>query len=249
MNRVLENRVALVTGASRGIGRAIATGLGRAGAHVIVNFYRHRDMAEETAGLIRSDGGGATVVGFDVCDGAKVQEAVAKIVGELGKIDILVNNAGISRDSLFVRTQEEHWRESMEVNLHGAFNCAKAVARPMMKGRYGRIVNISSVSAQLGTQGQAAYASAKAGLLGLTRCIARELAPRGITVNAVCPGYIETSMTAEISDQRKSFYQALIPLGRPGTPEEVAEAVLFLVGPGAGYITGQVLNVNGGLYM
>jgi len=216
---------------------------------VIVNFHRQEEMAQETARLVRSEGGDARVVGFDVSDGAKVQEAVAKILGELGKIDILVNNAAISRDSLFVRTREEHWRETIEVNLQGAFNCAKAVARPMMKERYGRIVNISSVSAQLGTQGQAAYASAKAGLLGLTRCMARELAPRGITVNAVCPGYIETAMTADISDERKSLYQALIPLGRPGTPEEVAEAVLFLVGPGAGYITGQVLNVNGGLYM
>jgi 3-oxoacyl-[acyl-carrier protein] reductase len=248
MSGGLQQQVALVTGASRGIGRAVACALARAGAHVVVNFVRDAAAAEETVQLVSAAGGSAERLQFDVADSEAVHTTVSALLDRLGRCDILVNNAGVTADGLLVRLKEADWERVMAVNLRGTFNCTKVVARAMMRARYGRIVNMTSVIGEMGNTGQAAYAASKAGIIGLTKSTARELASRNITVNAVAPGFIATEMVAGLPDTTRSGYLMLVPVGRLGTPEEVADAVAFLVRPESGYITGHVLNVNGGLY-
>ena len=248
MSPALQQQVALVTGASRGIGRAVACCLARAGAHVIVNFLRDTAAAEETVHSVRVNGGSAESAQFDVADSEAVATNVSSLLDRLGRCDILVNNAGITVDTLLLRLKEADWERVMAVNLRGTFNCTKVVARTMMRARYGRIVNMTSVIGEMGNSGQAAYAASKAGIIGFTKSMARELASRNITVNAVAPGFIATEMVAGLPETTRSGYLMLVPVGRLGTAEEVADAVGFLVRPESGYITGHVLNVNGGLY-
>jgi len=245
----LADHVALVTGGSRGIGRAIAARLAADGAHVVVNYVANATAADETVATIVGAGGSAEAVAFDVGDGAAVRDAVQNIVDRTSKIDILVNNAGLAVDGLLLRLKDEDWERALRVNLTGSFHCAKAVLRTMVRSRYGRIVNLSSVVADMGNSGQAAYGAAKAGVVGLSKSLAREVASRGITVNVVAPGFVATDMVAGLTDEQKGFYTSVIPAGRIATAEEVAAAVAFLASPAAGYITGHVLHVNGGLYM
>jgi 3-oxoacyl-[acyl-carrier protein] reductase len=245
----LQGQVALVTGASRGIGRAIAERLAREGALVLVNYVQQQVAAEEICAAIAANGGQAALCRFDIANGAEVTAAIQEAVDRHGKIDVLVNNAGLSIDNLLLRLKEEEWDRVINVNLKGVFLCTKAVVRSMLKQKSGRIINLTSVVAQTGNAGQAAYTAAKAGIIGFTKTMAKELASRSITVNAVAPGFIETDMTGSLPDQVKSGYLSLIPVGRWGTTAEVAELVAFLAGPLAGYITGQVINVNGGMYM
>jgi 3-oxoacyl-[acyl-carrier protein] reductase len=249
MSATLADRVALVTGGSRGIGRAIATALAADGATVVVNYRENTAAADETVAQIAAAGGSAAAARFDVADAEQVRVGVQNIVDRHGRLDILVNNAGLSLDTLLLRMKEEDWERVLQTNLTGVFHCTKAAVRAMVRGRYGRIVNLTSVVAEMGNAGQAAYAAAKAGVIGFTKSMARELASRGITVNAVAPGFVETDMTAGLSDEQKMFYTNVIPAGRIATPDEVAAAVTFLASPAAGYITGHVLHVNGGLYM
>ena len=249
MSVPLQEQVALVTGASRGIGRTVARRLARAGTHVAVNFVRNLAAAEETVQLITAAGGRAEALQFDVADFDAVHEAVARLVGRRGRCDILVNNAGMTVDGLLLRLKPADWDQVMAVNLRGTFNCTKAVARSMLRAHYGRIVNMTSIIGSMGNAGQAPYAAAKAGLVGFTKSMARELASRNITVNAVAPGFIDTEMTADLPDATRAEYVKLIPVGRLGTADEVADAVAFLARPESGYITGQVIGVNGGLYM
>jgi len=249
MTAVLENQVALVTGASRGIGRAIALALGASGATVFVNYLANEAAAEETVQLVRSTGGAADAVRFDVGDAEAVRAAVGNIVDQRDRIDILVNNAGLAVDALLLRLKEEDWERALRSNLTGVFLCTKATVRAMIRARYGRIVNVTSVVAEMGNAGQSAYAAAKAGVIGFTKSVAREVASRGISVNAVAPGFVETDMTAALDEGQRAFYTNVIPAGRIARPEEIAAAVGFLASPAAGYITGHVLHVNGGLYM
>ncbi len=249
MSAPLADHVALVTGGSRGIGRAIAARLAADGAHVVVNYVANATAADETVATIVGAGGSAEAVAFDVGDGAAVRDAVQNIVDRTSKIDILVNNAGLAVDGLLLRLKDEDWERALRVNLTGSFHCAKAVLRTMVRSRYGRIVNLSSVVADMGNSGQAAYGAAKAGVVGLSKSLAREVASRGITVNVVAPGFVATDMVAGLTDEQKGFYTSVIPAGRIATAEEVAAAVAFLASPAAGYITGHVLHVNGGLYM
>lgn len=244
----LEEKAAIVTGASRGIGKAIAMALAREGAMVAVNALS-QEAAEATAAEIRASNGRAIAVAANVADSAQVEAMVARVMEEFGRIDILVNNAGITRDTLLLRMKEEDWDTVLDVNLKGVFNCTKAVSRIMIKQRSGAIVNISSVVGVTGNVGQANYAASKAGIIGFTKAVARELASRGIRVNAVAPGYIQTDMTEKIPEEVKAKLLESIPLGFIGQPEDVAEAVLFLVSPAARYITGQTLHVNGGMVM
>jgi 3-oxoacyl-[acyl-carrier protein] reductase len=245
----LEGQVALVTGASRGIGRAVAVALGASGATVLVNYLANEAAAEETVQLVRSAGGSAEAARFDVGDGEAVRTAVGNIVDQRGRIDILVNNAGLAVDALLLRLKEEDWERALRSNLTGVFLCTKAAVRAMIRARYGRIVNVTSVVAEMGNAGQSAYAAAKAGVIGFTKSIAREVASRGISVNAVAPGFVETDMTAALDEGQRTFYTNVIPAGRIARPDEIASAVGFLASPAAGYITGHVLHVNGGLYM
>lgn len=249
MSGILRGQVALVTGASRGIGRAVAERLARDGAFVVVNYLQNRSAAEATLAAIHAAGGQAELCPFDVARGEAVTEAIDTLVARHGKIDILVNNAGLTRDNLLLRLKEEEWDQVMGVNLKGLFLCTKAVVRSMIRQRRGRIINLTSVVAQTGNPGQVAYSTAKAGICGFTKTLAKELASRAITVNAVAPGFIDTDMTRSLPESIKTSYLNLIPAGRWGTAEEVAEAVAFLASPLAGYITGQVINVNGGMYM
>ncbi len=245
----LEGKVALVTGASRGIGRAIALTLAKNGADIAINFAGNVTAAEGVAGEIKAMGRKAILVQGSVTDTATCQEMVNKVISELGKIDILVNNAGITRDGLLMRMSSEDWDAVLTTNLKGVFNCTKAVIKPMMKQRSGRIVNMASVVGETGNAGQANYAAAKAGVIGFTKTMAKEIASRGITVNAVAPGFIATDMTKVLPDKVKETMETGIPLGRAGEPQDVANAVLFFVSDNAAYITGQVLNVDGGMVM
>ena len=249
MMGVLDGQVALVTGASRGIGRAIALGLAADGATVLVNYLANEAAAEETVQLVRSAGGAADAIRFDVGDAEAVRAAVGNIVDQRGRIDILVNNAGLAVDALLLRLKEEDWERALRTNLTGVFLCTKAAVRAMIRARYGRIVNVTSVVAEMGNAGQSAYAAAKAGVIGFTKSVAREIASRGITVNAVAPGFVETDMTAALDEGQRAFYTNVIPAGRIARPDEIAATVGFLASPAAGYITGHVLHVNGGLYM
>ena len=244
---LLDGRVALVTGASRGIGRAVAIALAKAGADVAVNCAGRVEAAQEVAGEIRALGRRALVVKANVADSGEVNEMVKSVLAEFGRLDILVNNAGITRDNLIMRMSEEDWDSVMSVNLKGSFNCAKAVTRSMLKARYGRIVNISSVVGISGNAGQVNYSATKAGIIGFSKSMAKELGSRNITVNVVAPGFIETDMTASMSDEMKKSMSGQISLGRLGKPEDIASAVVFLVSEQASYITGQVLAVDGGL--
>lgn len=245
----LQGDIAIVTGASRGIGRAIASSLGRSGAYVIVNYRGNQAAAEETLSGIVALGGQGELCPFDIAEESEVEAAVKKIVDRHMKIDILVNNAGVTSDSLLLRMKPADWDRVIGTNLKGTVLCTKAVSRVMIRQHKGRIVNLSSVVGQMGNAGQALYAASKAGIIGFTKAAAREVASRGVTVNAVAPGFIETDMTMRLPENlRRAFLQA-IPLGRFGTCEDVAEMVLFLAGPAAAYVTGQVFNINGGLYM
>ncbi|MEW6659022.1 MAG: 3-oxoacyl-[acyl-carrier-protein] reductase [Thermodesulfobacteriota bacterium] len=243
------SRVALVTGAARGIGRAIALALAQPGLTLYLNDVVIGEEAEATRKEVEAKGAVGRLLQFNVADQAAVQQGIDQIVKESGRLDILVNNAGITRDNLVMRLKESEWDQVLEVNLKGAYNCIRAAAKPMLKQRGGRIINISSVVGVMGNAGQANYVASKAGLIGLTKSVARELASRNITVNAVAPGFIETEMTAALPEKVRAEMQAQIPLNRFGTPEEVAQAVVFLAGDAAAYMTGQVLHVNGGMLM
>lgn len=245
----LEGKVALVTGASRGIGKAIALMLAENGADIAVNFAGSTAAAEAVVAEIEKMGRKAILVQGDVSKADVCAEIVDKVVSELGHIDILVNNAGITRDTLLLRMKEEDWDAVLNTNLKGVFNCTKAAVKYMAKQRSGSIVNISSVVALMGNAGQANYAAAKAGILGFTRSVAKEMAARGIRVNAVTPGFIKTDMTSVLSEKVVAAMEASIPLARLGEPEDIAKAVLFLVSDNAAYITGQTLHVDGGMVM
>ena len=245
----LEGKVAVVTGGSRGIGRAICLRLAEMGAKVVINYVSRPEAAQETKAQVEALGSECVVVKFDVANTSEVQDAFKQITDDCGRIDILVCNAGITRDRLLIKMQEEDWDQVMAVNLKGAFNCIKAGCRPMMKQRWGRIIIITSVVGFAGNAGQANYSAAKAGLVGLTRSTARELASRSITVNCVAPGYIETDMTSDLPDTIKEKILAEIPLGNLGAPEDIAGAVSYLVSDDARYVTGQAIHVNGGMFM
>ena len=246
---LLDGKVALVTGGSRGIGRAIALRLGQEGADVAV-CARNVEAAGEVASEIEGLGRKCLVRACDVADAEQAGALIASTIEELDQLDILVNNAGVTRDNLLMRMKEEDWDEVLAINLKGAFNCARAAVRPMLKARGGRIVNITSVVGLQGNAGQANYAASKAGLIGLTKSLARELASRGITANAVAPGLVpETGMTGELGAEVQQQMLSAVPLGRAGTPEDVAHAVAFLASEQAAYITGQVLAVDGGMVM
>jgi 3-oxoacyl-[acyl-carrier protein] reductase len=245
----LTGKAALVTGGSRGIGKAVGLRLARQGADVAFSYRGNADAAKATAAEIESIGTKALPIQGDVKDPESAEAVVKAVLEAFGKVDILVNNAGITRDDLIMRMSEEAWRDVLETNLFGAFWMTKAVTRPMLKARAGRIVNMTSVSGQAGQMGQANYSSAKAGLIGLTKATARELASRGITVNAVAPGFVLTELTQDLPEALQAEITARTPLGRFGTTEEIADAVAFLASDEAGYITGHVLAVDGGLVM
>ncbi|MDH4322290.1 MAG: 3-oxoacyl-[acyl-carrier-protein] reductase [Desulfobulbaceae bacterium] len=245
----LSGKIALVTGGSRGIGRAVCLKLAALGARVAVNYVSRPDAADDTVAAIKAAGGDAFTIRFDIGDATEVQEAFKKLLADCGRIDILVNNAGITRDGLLLKMKDEDWDQVLNTNLKGAFNSIRAAYRPMMKQRGGRIINITSVIGFAGNAGQANYAAAKAGLMGLTKSAARELASRGVTVNAVAPGYIVTDMTDELSDEVKNKVLSEIPMGLLGAPEDIAGAVAYLASDEARYVTGQVIHVNGGMFM
>ena len=241
-------KTALITGGARGIGRAIAEELASAGATLaIVDVLQ--DVAEATAAAFRERGVEAAAFVANVASPADVDRLFGEVMARFGKIDILINNAGITRDNLIMRMKEEEWDAVIAVNLKGTFNCIKAASRPMLKARSGCIVNIASVVGVMGNAGQANYGASKAGVIGLTKTAAKELASRGITVNAVAPGYIETDMTGKLSEEARKAFLTVVPLARPGTPQDVARAVRFLCSEDAAYITGQVLHVDGGMLM
>jgi 3-oxoacyl-[acyl-carrier protein] reductase len=242
------NRIALVTGASRGIGRACALELAKWGAKVAL-AARQVEKLEEVATEIRAGGGEAFVVALDLASQESIKAAIGTVAKEFGRIDILVNNAGVTKDGLALRMKPDDWNLVLNTNLSGAFFCIQQVISPMMRERWGRIVNISSVVGEAGNAGQANYVASKAGLIGLTKSLAQELGSRNITVNAVAPGFIETDMTSVLKDEQKAKITQSIPLGRIGTPGEVAVAVRFLCSEEASYVTGNVIDVNGGMYM
>ena len=244
----LEGQVAVVTGASRGIGRAIALALATAGAKVVVNYARSSTAAEDIVAQIAAEGGQALALQADVAQAEQVDALISGTLEAFGRIDILVNNAGITRDTLLLRMKPEDWQAVIDLNLTGVFLCTRAVAKGMLKQRSGRIINIASVAGQMGNPGQANYSAAKAGVIGFTKTVAKELASRGVTVNAVAPGFIATDMTEDLPNTEDIL--KFIPLGRFGQPEEIAGMVRFLAAdPAAAYITGQVFNVDGGMVM
>jgi 3-oxoacyl-[acyl-carrier protein] reductase len=243
----MDRRIALVTGASRGIGRACAVALGAAGHHVGVNFVQGAEAAAETLRALESAGGSGELVPFDVGDGNGAGAALEAFIGRHGRLDVLVNNAALSLDALLLRMKDADWDRTLAVNLTGPALLCRVAARAMLRQRAGAIVNVASVVGEMGNAGQAAYASAKAGLLGLTKSLARELASRGVRVNAVSPGFIDTEMTARLPEAARAKILEQVPLGRLGRPEDVGAAVAFLASDAAAYITGEVLRVNGGL--
>lgn len=245
----LQGKVALVTGGSRGIGQQVCLRLAAMGALVGINYVSNEAAARETLGLIEQAGGRGFLAPFDVADSEAVQDRIKEITDAREGVDILVNNAGITRDGLMARMKDADWDLVLDTNLKGAYTCSKAAMKGMMKKRWGRIINMTSVIGFLGNAGQVNYASAKAGLVGLTKSMARELASRSITVNCVAPGYIVTDMTSELSAEIQEAIKKQIPLGTLGQPQDVAAAVAFLSSPENGYITGQTLHVNGGMYM
>lgn len=244
----LEGRTALVTGASQGIGRACALKLAKAGARVAL-AARNQTKLEEVAADIRNSGGTAEVFAIDMASEESIKSGAKAVLAGMGSIDILVNNAGITKDTLLLRMKRADWDDVLATNLTGTFLLTQALLSPMVKARWGRIINVSSVVGETGQAGQANYAASKAGLIGLTKSLARELASRGITANAVAPGYIETAMTAVLDEKQREAMLTHIPLGRAGTDEDIAGAVVFLASNEAAYITGHVLDVNGGMYM
>lgn len=245
----LEGKTAVVTGGSRGIGRIISLKLAELGAFVYITYVSRPDAAEETIARIKEAGGNGTLIQFDVSDFSATQEGFKEILKQAGTIDILVNNAGITRDGLVARMKEEDWDAVLDTNLKGAFSCSKAAVKPMMKNRWGRIINISSVVGFCGNGGQVNYSAAKAGMSGLTKSLAREFASRKITVNCVAPGYIVTEMTEQLPDKVKEKMLGEIPAATLGRAEDVAAAVAYLASEDAGYVTGQTIHVNGGMYM
>lgn len=245
----MTGRVALVTGASRGIGRAVAVRLASEGYRVAINYQSAEAAAEEVLEEIRSSGGAAALAKADVSDHAQVKELFARVSKELGPVEALVCNAGITRDNLLMRMSDAEWDEVIGTNLSSVFFCARAAIRPMMKARFGRIVAMSSVSGLVGNAGQANYAAAKAGILGIMKSIAREAGSRGVTANAIAPGYVETDMTASLPEDIRTGILAQIPAGRYGLPEDIANVAAFLVSDSASYINGQVITVDGGMTM
>ncbi len=243
----LTDRVAVVTGSSRGIGRAIAIKLAGLGAKVVVNYHSSEQAAQEVVEEVRSEGGEAVAVQADVKDPEQAKGLIAAALDAFGRLDILVNNVGITRDTLLMRMKEDDWDIVMETNLKGTFNCTKAAQRPMIRQRYGRIINITSVSGVAGQVGQANYSASKAGVIGFTKAVARELGTRNITVNAVAPGYVQTEQTADLPQELIDYILELTPMKRPGTAEEIANAVAFLASEEASYVSGQVLGVDGGM--
>lgn len=244
---MLKGKIALVTGAAKGIGRAVALALAEEGATVIVNYNGSRERAEQTAEEIKALGADGRVYQCNVADTQATLAMVKEVTAEYGRLDILVNNAGITRDNLIMKMSEEDFDEVINANLKGCFNTIKAVSRQMLRQRAGRIINITSVSGILGNAGQANYAASKAGIIGLTKTMARELASRGITVNAVAPGFVDTDMTQVLSDSVKEAATAQIPLGRFGKPEDIANMVAYLASEKGAYITGQIISVDGGM--
>jgi 3-oxoacyl-[acyl-carrier protein] reductase len=242
-------RTILVTGGSRGIGRGICLAFAHADNHIFFNYSSAGEAAAQTEKLVAEAGGTATGLQVNVASEKEVAGFVARALDDTGRVDVLVNNAGITRDGLLVRMKESDWEDVLNINLKGTFLCIKAVTKPMMKQRFGRIINVSSVVGVSGNPGQANYVASKAGIIGLTKGVAKELASRNITANVVAPGYIETDMTADLPDKAKDAMVSQIPLGRPGTAEDIAEAVVFLASDKAAYITGQTLHVSGGMYM
>ncbi len=245
----LSGKVALVTGGSRGIGRAAAEALAARGAHVVINYVSNEAAARQAADGIQAAGGKAELVQFDVGNGEVAEKAIAEVAKRLGRLDILVASAGIAIDGLLLRLKDEDFDRILSVNVKGSVACARAAIRTMMRAKTGRIVFLSSVVGEMGNAGQTAYAASKAALLGVTRSLAREYASRGITVNAVTPGFVDTDMTSNLTDDQKTAMLGAVPLGRTGTAQEIAAAIVYLSSDEAGYVTGQTLRVNGGMYM
>lgn len=245
----LDGKVAIVTGGYRGLGQAMCVLLGKAGAHVVAADVLPADIGQQTVRLVEEAGGKAEAKQLDVTSAEQVDEALREVHKRLGRLDILVNNAGIARDNLLLRVSDEDIQKTFAVNVVGAMNCARSAVRLMMKAKTGRIINLASVVAESGNPGQAVYSSSKAALIGLTKTLAREYASRGITVNAVAPGFIDTDMTKNLPEEAKKYMLGQIPLARVGQPADVAAAVAFLSSDEASYITGQVLRVNGGMYV
>lgn len=245
----LKDKVAFITGASRGIGQAIAVAMAKEGAKIVINYSGNEALANDTLAMVREAGSDGIVVRGDVSNAADVTAMVAEAHEKMGRIDILVNNAGVTRDGLLMRMKEEDWDFVLDINLKGTFLVTKEVSRIMMKQRYGRIINISSVSGVMGNIGQANYSASKAGVIGFTKTCAREFASRGIVVNVIAPGFVNTDMTVGLPDAIKEGMKTQIPLGRMGEVEEIAKATIFFASEGASYVTGQVLHVDGGLVM
>lgn len=245
----LDERVAIVTGASRGIGRAIALEMAHRGASVIINYNSSPQAAEEVVAQIQSQDGKAQAFQADVSDFKQAQDLIKAAINAYGGLDILVNNAGITRDTLIMMMSEEDWDRVIDINLKSTFNCSKAAVRHMMRKRYGRIINITSVAGEMGNPGQTNYSASKAGQIGFTKALAREVAARNITVNAIAAGYIDTDIWADVPEEARQAALSIIPLGRKGLPQEIAYGVAFLASEQAAYITGQVLGIDGGMAM